>query len=61
MKLRIKVCFKHSYTIFLHERLLLFYAAQTNTVIYMGEAGYPIPCFERFQFRAILRNDREIM
>ena len=27
----------------------------------MGEAGYPIPCFERFQFCAILRNDRKIM
>ena len=25
----------------------------------MGEAGYPIPCFGRFQFCAISRNDRE--
>ena len=52
-----------SYTIFLHELLFLFYAVPTNRVIYKGEAGYPIPCFERFhdQFCAILRNDRKIM
>ena len=36
-----------------------FHTVQTNTVIYMGEAVYPIPCFGRFQFCAISRNDRE--